>query len=476
MRAFEFLLEASLRPSELKKYDTRPGQFADLINQGFVFKNKDGQDVVFDKVDKDTLINSITTLPVQQSFTLPGKVAGEQVSDINTSTIIKPAAMRGAKGQPETERKSYNIGDIGEALMGLCVTGRLFNEGKDVNEAQILAFWPFIEWQKTGSGANITASGRIQRSVEYAEEDISPDTVELIIKMNDRSFAPLDEMMNKKELAKDVKGALSSTLAYVNERDEIKNLVSEIKSRKGNNKVEVISDGISDNIGTVADLVINVDGERIRLLSLKTGGTQTLGQASGTTYERRDEEGNLIGGLSYFFETAFGFSISEYKNDLEQTKQITDKKERNQAGFEILKRIYDEKIYPQLESELEDGTIRKQSTTLKTMARAANIFARGKKLEDVVLVKLSDNPNSAGYKAMKITDNLYEALAKLDLEVSMSGSDTGRKIEIRVKKEPGLKMKADESLLFRIRSFYQTQGYVRNYFEYGDELIKLASF
>lgn len=475
MRFFEFLKEANLSTAELKKYDNRPAHFADLINQSFVFKNKNGEDVVFDKIDKDQIISSITNTPKGQTFSLPGTVNGKKVAAISTSTVIKPAVLRG-KEPSATERKTYNIGDIGEALMGLCVTGRLFNEGKDVNEAQILAFWPFIEWQKTGTGANITASGRIQRSVEYAEEDISPDTVELIIKMNDRSFAPLDEMMKKKELAKDVKGALSSTLAYVNERDEIKNLVSEIKSRKGNNKVEVVSDGISDNIGTVADLVINVDGERIRLLSLKTGGTQTLGQASGTSYERRDEEGNLVGGLSYFFETAFGFSISEYKNDLEQTKQIADKKERNQAGFEVLKRIYDEKIYPQLESELEDGTIRKQSSTLKTMARAANIFARGKKLEDVVLVKLSDNPNSAGYKAMKITDNLYDALTKLDLEVSMTGSDTGRKIEIRVKKEPGIKMKADESLLFRIRSFYQTQGYVRNYFEYGDELIKLASF
>ena len=145
MRAFEFLLEADLSPSELKKYDTRPGQFADLINNGFVFKNRDGQDVVFNKVDKNTLIKSITTHPARQSFTLPGKVAGKDVLDINTASIVKPAEMRGAKGHLEAEKKKYNIGDIGEALMGLCVTGRLFNEGNAVKESQILAFWPFIQ-------------------------------------------------------------------------------------------------------------------------------------------------------------------------------------------------------------------------------------------------------------------------------------------------------------------------------------------
>lgn len=475
MRAFEFLLEADLSPSELKKYDTRPGQFADLINQGFVFKNNAGQDVIFDKVDKDTLINNITTLPARQSFTLPGKVEGEQVSDINTSTIIKPAAMRGTKGQPETERKSYNIGDIGEAMMGLCVTGRLFNQGQSVNEKQILDFYPFIQWERGSAGTNVTWTGNIQRSIEY-DDGKDPDVVKLIIKMNDRSYGPLDNMFRKKELSRDVQGTLSSTLAYVNERNEVRNLIEEVKNKEGTNRVEVICDGISDNIGTVADLIVNLDGRRIRLLSLKTGGTQTLGQASGTSYERRDEEGNLVGGLSYFFDTAFGFSIDEYKDELDQTKQIADKKQRNQAGFEVLKKIYDEKIYPQLESELEDGTIKKQSSTLKTLARAANIFARGKKLEDVILVKLSDNPNSAGYKAMRITDSLYDALSKLDLEVSLAGSDTVRKIEVRAKKEPDVKMKADESLLFRIRSFYQSQGYVRNYFEYGDELVRLATF
>lgn len=468
MRAREFILTegSNLSVSTLNDYPDRPGQFADLINKGFEFTGTSGEKVVFDPVNADQLINRIKNR-AEKSIILSATVNGQPNQQFNTSKIIKPPAMRGTGGADAPKaRKEYNVGDIGECMMGMAVAGRILNLGDDIGVDQIKKFWPFITWQIGQEGAVKSVTGSISRNVQYPEKGTAQDKLELKLVMNARSYQPLDAMFKSGNIAPDVAATIQSTVNYVNERNEIKNLVNTIRENKNSNTVRVISDGISDNVGTVADLIISIDEKPIRLISLKTGSTRTLGQASGISYEN----------LNFFFKTALNVDISEFREELDSLQGIKDIKAKYRTGLDVLNRVYDEKIFPSLQAELEDGTVRKESEMIKTLARAANIFGRGRNQEDVIIVKLSDNPRSVGYKAMKITDNLYEALKALDLTVSKTNDANGRTIKIKVRKDPDVKIKGDADLLVQIRSFYQSKGYIRNYFEYGDQLIDLAQF
>ena len=120
---------------------------------------------------------------------------------------------------------------------------------------------------------------------------------------------------------------------------------------------------------------------------------------------------------------------------------------------------------------MADETAANETSIVKKLASAAIIFGKGGSTEDVTLVKLSSNPKDIGYTVAKFSDSLYDAMSKLDLEVNFkTESPNTRTIQFYVRSEK----KNIESLLVQIRSFYQSSGYVRNYYEYGNQLLALA--
>lgn len=458
MRAREFLFEATLGLATLKKYDIRPAKFVSLINQGFEFKTVDGKSVIFNKeINPGEILNKINSAQPRSSVVLPATVNGVENQMVNTSNVTKPSEM---KGFGDTERKPYSIGDIGEALMAAALFARVKNKGAEVNQKNIEEAWNNSSW--SGMEKSLALIGTNTTEINWGEPGNQPDSVTLEIKINKSGFESLNKMIQTGTIVPEVSATISSILSYINSRPEIINLINLIKSKKSKNLVKIVSDGISSSKLTVADLYVSIDNKKINLISLKTGRTQTLGQSSGIKVE----------GLNYFFMTTLGMKIPEnFIEELNQVQSIADNKEKNIKGFSIIRKIYDEFIIPTLTEKMADETAANETSIVKKLASAAIIFGKGGSTEDVTLVKLSSNPKDIGYTVAKFSDSLYDAMSKLDLEVNFkTESPNTRTIQFYVRSEK----KNIESLLVQIRSFYQSSGYVRNYYEYGNQLLALA--
>ena len=436
----------------------RPAKFVSLINQGFEFKTDDGKSVIFNKeTNPGEILNKINSAKYRSSLLLPATVNGVENQMVNTSKVTKPSEMKGVGGD---NRKTYSIGDIGEAVMAAALFARVKNKGAEVNQKNIEEAWNNSSW--SGMNKSLAILGTNTTEINWGEPGNQPDTVTLEIKINKSGYEALNKMIQTGTINREVSTVIASALAYINSRPEIINLINLIKSKKSKNLVKIVSDGISSSKLTTADLYVSVDNKKINLISLKTGKTQTLGQKSGVTAEA----------LNYFFMTALGMKIPEnFVEELNQVQSIKNVKEKNIKGFSDIRKIYDEFIIPTLTEKMADETAANETSIVKKLASAAVIFGRGGSTEDVILVKLSSDPKNIGYTVARFTDSLYDAMSKLDLEVNFkTKSPNTRTIQFYVRSEK----KNIESLLVQIRSFYQSKGYVRNYYEYGNQLLALA--
>jgi hypothetical protein len=250
---------------------------------------------------------------------------------------------------------------------------------------------------------------------------------------------------------------LNSAVKFANESGGVANACQRVRKDPNNNNIQVVSDGTSDAKGTKADMVLAVDGQKINLLSLKTD-TKTLGQKSGLEFEN----------VQYFFATSFGIDITPYRSYLDPTLG------KEKLFQNLCVELYDKIIYPQVKRMVEDQTPAREVSLIKRLSRAANIFARGDKLEDIVIVKLNDKVAAGNYKVMRYTDALEDAMKHLDLDVNYQTREGGRTIQILVKPKPGEKLGSKSNLLCQFRT--QLMGdYPRNYFEVGEIMEDLVS-
>jgi hypothetical protein len=179
----------------------------------------------------------------------------------------------------------------------------------------------------------------------------------------------------------------------------------------------VVSDGISDNKGTKADLVMDIDGERINLLSVKTGESQ-LGQASGHEWQKQED----------FFKTVFGVNAKSYKKTWGTT---------NPEHLTALREIWGKLVIPKIERLTGGNSNQKEAELIKSIATGLirysnNINADTGDIETVDIVKLVTDPSSPGYSLLKIDHNLIQALNKVNLIGSYPPSRMGINIHGRI--------------------------------------------
>ena len=107
-------------------------------------------------------------------------------------------------------------------------------------------------------------------------------------------------------------------------------------------------------------------------------------------------------------------------------------------------------------------------------SRSANMHARGSSMEDVEVVKLDDSVKSGGYKVLKFSDTIAEAMKKLDLHTRLIRGNQGRTIQILVEPAESLgRGRVWANLLCQFRSQLMG-GYLRNYYEIGDIMVELT--
>ena len=456
------LVETNLSPNEL--YHRGDAQhlrtLIDLINADYDLpvapekRAKLGDTVKVDKSEIPVLQAILGKVNDKAAFI--GSVPKKIKMYVNGALEMQPFSVifKGAEFTGETDdktKKSYNTGHLNELFMGLVVTAKFFNIGNAITTDQVLDMIGYIDSRIDGKNYVFT----ITRKISYPEMGNKTDSLSFLARVPAKSAEAFLEQANARKFNNDLQSVFSSAVRYVNESTSVADSCTKVRKDKNNNKIDVVSDGTTDAKGTKADLTLAVDGSKINLLSLKTFGSDTLGQFSGLSIEN----------LSKWFRINFNLDISPYKNQFDPALG-EDQIEKN------LIKLYDDIVYPHVQKTVEDQKPGVEAAIVKQFSDAANIYARGESLEDVEVVKLDDKITSGSYKIMKFSHNLKDAMLHFDLETRYVNKGTGRTIQIWVKPAEGWFKKAMKLCQFRTQ---KAGGYIRNYFESGPMLEALTA-
>jgi len=454
MRNLINIVETALTPAEISKYN---GKYLEILIQLIgtgtpIAIDTDHRSKLGDAVEIDKSIlpalNKALADPDNIKTLLPKKIPLTDGRMISWSNLLKGPEFTGLE-----VKQKYNIGHLAELFMGVAIFSKFANFGGDVNAQQVMTVMSYLQQgtQKSSYMFELT------RAVRYPESGSKEDTVYFKALVPGNSAQEFINQLAAGKLDPKLMNVLNSAVKFANESGGVANACQRVRKDLNNNNIQVVSDGTSDAKGTKADMVLAVDGQKINLLSLKTD-TKTLGQKSGLEFEN----------VQYFFATSFGIDITPYRSYLDPTLG------KEKLFQNLCVELYDKIIYPQVKRMVEDQTPAREVSLIKRLSRAANIFARGDKLEDIVIVKLNDKVAAGNYKVMRYTDALEDAMKHLDLDVNYQTREGGRTIQILVKPKPGEKLGSKSNLLCQFRT--QLMGdYPRNYFEVGEIMEDLVS-
>lgn len=351
------------------------------------------------------------------------------------------------------QKKEYNAGHLAELFMGLCVAAKFFSLGQPIRADQIIDMLGHVNSEIAGKNYVFTISSNIQ----YPDRGAKTDTLNFLARVPARSAEAFLKQATARKFDSGLQAVLSSTVKYVNDSVSVKQSTERVRNDKNNNHIDVTSDGTSDAKGTKADLTLKVDGTKVNLLSLKTYSSDTLGQASGLSFEN----------LGKWFKTNFDLNIDAHKDQF-------DPAQGEDTVYNNLLKFYDTVVFPYVEERIENQRPGTEAEIVKQLARAANIYARGDTLEDVEVVKLDDKISSGSYKVLRFSDNLQDAMKHLDLDVRYINKGNSRTIQIWTIPADGEKVAKGENKLCQFRTT-KMGGYARNYFETGPMLEALTA-
>jgi hypothetical protein len=460
MRAFELLSEAGLSNTGLRQ--SYLDSLISMITAGTPISVTPD---VHDTYGKTVIIDPIEAGRLQQISDATGgkinakgylalespigklKLKGKN-SYIKFTSIEKSAELKGKEAD-------YNIGDIGEIALGVAV-GLGFLKGETeysvvdfVKLAQEMNLEQVISTKgKPLKSLKLTLSGNIKHKSGKI------DNLKIIILAPGRSVKTFKQFMdNPGDTPSDMRGTILSALQYAKNEQKIKSGLVQTSKDPNTNTIEVICDGVSDQRGTKADLEFSIDGNRINLISAKTGPSQ-LGQASGHEWKKQKT----------FFSVVFQEDVSQYEKSWGQT---------NQTHLDTLIKIYQNIIIPKIQRLTGGDSVQKEIELVRSISngliRYANNFDEETgKVETVDIVKLIVDPGSPGFTLMKIDEKLSAALEKADLVGSPTKNNQGIMVSGNVN--------GKSLLLFKARAYYSPAGdVVRNIIEGGPLLDQLAT-
>lgn len=458
MRVIDIITEAGLRPTGLRKEYVL--NLISLISNGqpvaiaTKMQGKYGKSVIFHKKSAKLL---------QQALE---RGAGRVNSDgyIVLDPVIKelPAADGGVVPLNAIEKSSeikgksadYNIGDIGEIALGISAGAKFLKLGANASATEFVNLANKMQVSTvTNTKGKALSSLKLSYTGEIKHKSGKKDVLTLSILAPGRSIKSFVEFMkNPGGVPDDVKGTILSSLMYSGEAEKIRYGLERTAKDPNINTIEVVCDGVSDQKGTKADLVMNIDGERINLLSAKTGPSQ-LGQASGHDWQKQVN----------FFQTVFQVDASKFGKTWGKT---------NQEHLETLHNVWQKAVIPKIMRLTGGDSIQKEIELVRSIAGGLirysnNVNVETGEVETIDIVKLIVNPGTPGYSLLRIDSKLVAALEKTDLHGTGTKNGYGIQVHGRVD--------GKNILLFKARSYYSPAGkVVRTIIEGGDLLDQLA--
>jgi len=357
---------------------------------------------------------------------------------------------------PEIKGKAvdYNIGDIGEIALGISAGAKFLKLGQQATAIEFVDLANKMSVQTvTGKKGQVLSSLQLTYTGTIRHKSGKEDVLKLEVKAPGRSIKAFVEFMKAPgDVPDDVKGTILSSIMYSGEAAKIKYGLDKTAKDPNTNTIEVTCDGTRDQKGTKADLVMNIDGERINLLSAKTGPSQ-LGQASGHDWQKQVD----------FFRTVFQVDASKFGKTWGKT---------NQEHLTTLHNVWQQAVIPKVLRLTGGDSVQKEIELVRSIAGGLikysnNVNIETGEVETIDIVKLIVDPGTPGYSLLRIDAKLIPALEKTDLHGEATKNGYGIQVSGRVN--------GKDILLFKARSYYSPAGdVVRTIIEGGDLLDQLA--
>lgn len=414
-------------------------------------------------------INSKTPLPVAKGYADKSGHSTVVLDPSSISVIKKIISTRDPKlllktieGAPIrlssiekssiiTGRVKPNLGYVGEISLGVAIAARFLNLGKPISYKEFIRLTTKLQ-QKTFKSAK---TGKEGNSRELFYEGKLKHQTGKVDNFLLRIVAPgihvklfVNYLENPgsvdMETDKEIKQVILSAVEYANTEPKIDAGINKTSKDPNTNSITVIGDGVSDNRGTKADLVMEIDGSRINLLSVKTAESQ-LGQASGHVWQKQED----------FFKLVFGLNVKPYKKLWGTT---------NKEHLATLQQIWTDAALPAV-TRLTGANVTAKEKKLITsivngLIRYSNdIDVETGEVKPIDIVKLAAEPGSPGYKMMKIDSELTKALDKTDLVAVPVKNGQGVNIygRVQVTDSKG-RQKLKDVLFCKFWSSYSTSG------------------
>jgi hypothetical protein len=436
MRFNDILNETAMSVKELTKHSYAANLMA-LIKAGTPLKivaskqDRFGEIVVISKTTANAALGQIlkghnTSLPLSRASitavnSLPINLkAKEKILVVPITAIEKSPEIKG-----KADGADFNIGGIGEICLGVAATARflklaeLINVMDFINFAKQLQVTPFVgKTGKIGNSKKLTYAGPLT----HANGKV--DKVFCVIVAPGRDVTTFMNIVNNPTTAPEtIKSVISSSVVWTNEARKISAGIDRTSKDPNVNNIEIVADGQSDNKGTKADLVMNIDDSRITLISAKAGPSQ-LGQASGKEFSKQVD----------FFKTVFGVDISSLKKTW-----IPDGKADNTPTLTV---AWQKFAIPKVLRLTGGDSVQKEKDLVKSIATGLIRYANDQnadtgEVEPVDIVKLITEPGSPGYTLMRVDSRLEKALETVDLHgshtergIAVSGNVNGKMISL----------------------------------------------
>ena len=363
------LSEAGLPASQIKKYPERIQLFITKIETpGEPFTLTDGSTVVLPKDKNEKLLSRLKAAlknPAELSGTLYAITANG--NRISTGKLAKSNVYTASK-----KLLIRNKGDVAEGILGAAMATAFISGGNQISVADVEAFLDDLNQKENErAGTNKTAKV-LTKPIE--RQDGTIDTITCVIRLSTINF---NDLMNKDKRSA-LTGLFNAAVAYANSEEALEATLA-VATNGEDNKVAVVSDGVSGQTSTKIDIKVFLDGvaTSIGRISLKAGGTDQLGQV-GKTWE-------AISGL---FKVMFGIEIDEnLKGGWE--KAVEKGPNRTKAGVQAeAKKIYanaNEKLDKLLNPVGDD--VEAEIDLIQTIAAGMN-YQVALKEEGVILVHL----------------------------------------------------------------------------------------
>jgi len=355
------------------------------------------------------------------------------------------------------EGLDYNIGDIGEISLAVAVAAKFIKLGEDSNVIEFVNLAKkFIKSTRTNAKGKVLDSLKLDYQGTINHKTGKKDVIKVIIVAPGRSVTSFVNLMatieSNQSFPEDVKGTILSAIQYAHNNPKIKHGIEITAKDPNQNTIEVLCDGQSDQKGTKADLLMDIDGKRINLLSVKTGPSQ-LGQATGHDWKKHQN----------FFKIVFNEDVSKYANLWGTT---------NEEHINALRKCW-EQVVPKVLRLTGGKSVQKEMALIQSfgqgLIRYANNYDEATGKSDTIdIVKLIVDPGTPGYHLMKIDQELAKKLETTDLHARVTAGGMGVIVH-------GL-VDGKEHVLFKARTVHSKAGNtVRTLVEGGDFLDELAT-